>query len=128
MPTLNDLLLVAGGAVTTAVWYGVKRKIERSSSSEALNLKSKVLDIYQRLCEQDLTPDDLKRMEDELLDLPSTQNLMNAGGSQAEPVVSVKLVEMLAIHAGNEALSGLSAFCRISFRWRFRPTNDCGLY
>ena len=89
---LKDVTVFIAGVLVAAVGYVFKRRIERRAVHEDLDIKEKLLKINRELKDQNLTPDELRKLEATLKrshyrsDAPSpTIKLVearNAGGSE----------------------------------------------
>jgi hypothetical protein len=94
-------------AVGVVVWYGIKRRVERTRRDEDLGRKDRVLEIHAKLKHQGMSPDDLKRLEKDLFGESTPSPTKSPTLVSMLPLVAtrhdLKLWEMLAIHAGNEA-------------------------
>jgi uncharacterized protein YecT (DUF1311 family) len=65
-PILKDIGLFSAGLVVAPIAYFAKRWIERKPEHENLEIKERVLQISKQMKEQNLSPEQLKELEDTL--------------------------------------------------------------
>jgi uncharacterized protein YecT (DUF1311 family) len=80
----KDVGIFLAGLVVGPIVYFTKRKVERSREHEDLEIKERLLKINRELKEQNLTPDDLKKLSSILL----SKLLAHAPADEAKAAVA----------------------------------------
>ena len=66
LPILKDIALFMAGIIVAAIAYFAKRLIERKPEHENLSIKERILQISKQMKEQNLSPEQLRDLEDAL--------------------------------------------------------------
>lgn len=101
----SNLGYILLGSLLTIVGYFAKRSIEGKKHSEKLELDEKVLNINEKMMAQSLSREQFELLKSQLLS-PHKLGSVQKGESKNSDIAN--LWEIIAIHAGNEAMDASS--------------------